>query len=478
MKLLISALSCFIIFTIVATSAMASDQAAVSLDTTQATLVSGGVTQITATITNNQDKVDTFAISIFPPSWLGTTTTLDQSRVTVDPHSNQTVKITFGASECVQEFSNLFTITATSFSNNQIQGSATLKVTTQRKFQVCISSAKFDRDFVRPGETLTLTVSIENPAPSNSMPVSLIVDIKNIAGDVIQTFQDNIDTLQGTSTVDKSYHYAFGNFSEPGMYTFDVKLFDNSSKLISSEEKTIELKPTQQISQSKNINYGLLLQTITIVEKNDGNQPVNNIFVYETIPSFMKLFFFPKDAPLSESVNDGNITYSWLISTILPGEEKTITYQIAIWNAVLVIIGIIVLVLIIFRYVFTIRIVKSYKKFATVAGAKEIQIQLELRNRTRHIHKDVIVRDVVPLSATVIDRFDTMRPTVRKLPGGTELIWKFDTLRPHEERVITYRIKPAMEIVGEILLPKASLRYMDHRKEVRRFVSKNIEIKV
>ena len=121
---------------------------------------------------------------------------------------------------------------------------------------------------------------------------------------------------------------------------------------------------------------------------------------------------------------------------------------------------------------------KSYKKFATVTGAKEIQIMLEVRNRTRHILKDAVVRDYLPASAQVIDRFDTLRPIVRKTLGGTELSWKFETLKPHEERIITYRIKPSMEIVGEIRLPTANIRYMDHNREYRKTVSKHLLIKV
>jgi len=35
-----------------------------------------------------------------------------------------------------------------------------------------------------------------------------------------------------------------------------------------------------------------------------------------------------------------------------------------------------------------------------------------------------------------------------------------------------------MEIVGEILLPTSSVRYIDRNKQVRRSVSKSVEIKV
>jgi len=471
-------LSFFLIFSLFAKLTLATGEISLSLVPTEAILISGEVKVVTATITNNQNIPDTFTISIFPSLWLGTTTSFDKDRITLNPQSSGEIKISFGASECVEEFSNLFTVNVQSLSNNQIKASATEKITTERKFQICVSNVKFDKDFAHPGEAVTITVSIENPAASNSLPVKLITNVRSISGDILQTFQDNIETLQGRGTADISHSYTFGNFTQPGFYTFEVELLDSSNKIISQNSFRYRVGSVEKISQSKDISYGLLLQTVTIKVKNGGNEPVDNVIVKETVPSFLKLFFFPKDTPFSEASTDDKIVYSWLIPTILPGEERTVTYQIAVWNAVLVIIGVILLVLIVFRYVFTIRIVKSYKKFATVAGAKEIQIQLEVRNRTRHIHKEVVVRDVVPATAHVIEKFDTLRPTLRKLPGGTELLWKFDSLRPGEERVITYRIKPVMEIIGEILLPKASVRFVDHRKEVRRSISKSIEIKV
>jgi hypothetical protein len=339
---------------------------------------------------------------------------------------------------------------------------------------------KFDKDFVNPGETVTITVSVENPADANSLPVTLVTSVKSVDGSVLQTFTDSIDTLQGRSTAERSHSYTFGNFSQAGFYTFEVALKDNTGTTVSDDFFRFRVGSVKNdTSQTKDISYGLLLQTIEIKVKNNGNEPVSNVYVHETIPSYLQIFFYPIDKPISlPAVSGNNLIYSWLIPTILPGEVKIVSYQIAIWNAVLVIVGIILFALIAFRYVFTIRIVKNYKKFATVAGPKEIQVQLEVRNRTRHIHKDVIVRDFVPSTAHVIEQFATLKPTVRKALGGTELLWKFETLRPREERIITYRIKPAMEIIGEILLPKASIRYVDRSRQLRRSVSKNVEIKV
>jgi hypothetical protein len=102
---------------------------------------------------------------------------------------------------------------------------------------------------------------------------------------------------------------------------------------------------------------------------------------------------------------------------------------------------------------------------------------LEVRNRTRHEIKDVLIRDFVPSIATVVEKFDTLRPTLRKVAGGTELVWRLDSIGPLEERVLAYRVKPSVDIIGTLKLPKALMRYTDKEKKVKRVISKNIKIR-
>jgi hypothetical protein len=478
MKKLLFLFSILIVATLSARCVIAAGEIGVSFDPAEQTIASGDTKTVAVTITNNQDKSDTFSVSIFPTNFKGMTTGFDTDRAFINSHSSKQVQISFSAAECVEEFSNLFAVSVQSLSNSAIKSSGSVKITTERTFQVCLSEVKFDKDFVQPGQTVTITIVITNPAESNSMPATLTTNVKSVAGDTLQTFTDRIETVQGRSTSQTSHQYAFSQFSTSGFYTFQVILKDDSGKTISEKSIRYRVGSVEKIVQTKDITYGFLSQKITIKVRNDGNEQAYNVIVKESVPAFMKLFFFPKDSPSSEATAGSQTVYTWLIPTILPGEEKSLTYELAVWNTVLVIIAVILLVLIAFRYVFTIRISKSYRKFATVAGAKEILVSLEVKNRTRHVLKDVIVRDYLPSSAHIIERFETMRPTIQKSLAGTELLWKFETLRPHEERVISYHIKPAMEIVGEIRLPKANVRYMDHNKEFRKSISKHLIVEI
>src|SRR3990172_9176518 len=381
-------LSLFLFLSLGASFVTSAGEVGVTFDRPDITVSSGGSKDVVVTVTNNEEKADTFSVSVFPTNFRGMTTSFSKDRIDLNSHSSGSVTISFSAAECVEEFSNLFTVGVQSLSDSSMITSGMVKITTQRTYQVCISNIKFDKDFVEPGQTATVTVSITNPAEANSLPLTLTIAVKSIAGEILQTFTDKIESVQGRGTSQTSHSYTFNQFSASGFYTFQITLTDSSGKTISEKSIRYRVGSIEKISQTKDVTYGFLSQKITIKVRNDGNEPADNVIVKETIPAFMKIFFSPKDPPNSESAAGSQTFYTWLIPTILPGEEKSITYEISVWYAVLVIIGIILVVLIAFRYACTIRIVKSYKKFATVTGAKEIQIMLEVRNRTRHILKD------------------------------------------------------------------------------------------
>jgi hypothetical protein len=191
----------------------------------------------------------------------------------------------------------------------------------------------------------------------------------------------------------------------------------------------------------------------------------------------MKIFFFPKTEPDLQETKENRIVYSWFISSLAPGEVRIVSYDVSTWNAVLIIIILLVVVAYTFKYVFAVSLVKRHSHRGPLTKDREITVMLEVRNRTRNVIRDVTVRDFVPAIATVIEKFDTLRPTLRKVAGGTEIVWTVPVLGPEDERVITYRIRPVVDITGTLKLPKAYARFIDNQKEVKKILSKSVFIK-
>jgi hypothetical protein len=94
---------------------------------------------------------------------------------------------------------------------------------------------------------------------------------------------------------------------------------------------------------------------------------------------------------------------------------------------------------------------------ADEGGMSELKVLIEVSNRSTKPVKHVEVLDKVPHIATVVREFElgTIRPvkinhTEKK---GTLIKWVLDELDGGEERVITYRIRSKLSILGSMRLP-------------------------
>jgi hypothetical protein len=460
----------------------AAEEVGLHLSTKILTAYTGELVSAEITVKNNQAFTDTFSLSIFPPYYQGIIPSLEKYSLTLGPYESQTLKIYFEIPECAEEASNSFTITVTSRKNENVSDSKSLILETIRKFGVCIYEAKLNKQKLNPGETLIIEVVLKNPSESLSQPLNLQTNVL-LNKEMIKRFDDYIETIEGKTTKIVTHNFEISKYQTPGFYTVEILLKDKFGSTVNRKELQFNVATINATSEPnylpivKTVKTGLLVQTVEISVKNEGNVPTTSLYISEAIPTFMKVFFFPKKEPDLEEVKDNRIVYSWLVPPLNPGSVYTITYEISTWNAVLIAIVLIVIVVYSFASIFSISIEKKHRAIGPITKDREITIMLEVRNRTRHEIKDVIVRDFVPGIATVVEKFDTLRPTLRKIANGTEIVWKINSLAPGDERILTYRIKPIVDIVGMLKLPKAYLRFMDKKKEIKKILSKSAYIK-
>lgn len=445
-------------------------------------IINSSSTQTVEITVQNTGAQDRFSVRVFPPfiqSGNGqVTASLDKSVAVIDQNQNATFELTFSAQPCVADYvSNIFTATASSLTNANDQSNASIQVTTLRSFPVCIARSQLSNDILVPGQKLTVTVAIDNPSDLASSSFDLTTNIRNSSGLVtLPPSTNHVDIIQPHST--KIITNSFTIPQTIGYGRFSVELVLQSAQTgQSSETLSFVVQQFENPITQKNIQYGLLTENIFLKIRNDGNSVVNAT-TSEIIPTFMRSFVSFVDKPDAEQTVGNNFVYTWIFYNLQPGEEKTVEYQINLWQMVLLGVIVVIAVAYAFTYVFTIRIIKKHRLFGPLAGTKEILITLEARNRTAHPIHDVYVRDFLPAFATVVEKFETVKPTVRKALGGTELVWKLGTLRSMDERVLTYRIKPTMQILGEIKLPKAIIGYSGRNKELKKTVSKSVSIKV
>jgi len=131
--------------------------------------------------------------------------------------------------------------------------------------------------------------------------------------------------------------------------------------------------------------------------------------------------------------------------------------------AVAIILGLIVLVL-----YFVLRSPLVIAKSATVlstreGGISELKILLELKNRSRKPVHQATVIDLVPRIAELLKDYEvgTLAPAkvIRHERKGTIVRYEVGDIMPYEERVISYRVKSTLSILGGVSLPVAVSKF-------------------
>jgi hypothetical protein len=291
---------------------------------------------------------------------------------------------------------------------------------------------------------------------------------------LVQKFEDSV-SIGPSKTETLSNNFDIKLTSEPGNYNIITSVKDNLNKLFS--EKTTIFKIEQlprRINEEKEITNSILYSDTVIRVTNNGNSPERNFNVLVSLPAISKNFFYPGTEPTSQEEKNNRIIYKWLISELSPGETITIKYQLRFTNVVIVTSILMIVIVWIVWLFYQPKLMKKYIGF--LAKEEEVTISLHVKNKSRKLLDNVTVKDFVPAIAIVIKEFSTIAPTIKMKPTGTELTWQVKNIRPREERVLTYKIKPVIEILGSLKLPKAHLMYETRKGKIKKSLSKTITI--
>jgi hypothetical protein len=454
----------------------------VKLSTDNMVGYAGEIPSIDLTVNNNGAATDTFSISVWPQQYFGITTNLDKYLVTLDANSQETVGLKFAIAMDAEEITPVFSITAKSITNASVSDTQSFYLTVVRKTNVYIKDIKLEKYTLNPEETATIETTVINIADTPSGKYYLETTIKK-TDNIIKKFDDTLEGIAPLSTAQISKSYTFGKYDPPGTYAIQSVLKDSTDKTISSKSTNLEIKVVNKTCDellsdiTKSTKYNFFWITTTLTVKNEGNVATQNCDVTESVPSFIKTLFDPEVEPKSSTQAEGRVVYSWLISAIEPGDKTITKYSFDLWRIWLTVLIVGLIIYGAFKLFYKPTIVKRHSHEGPITRDKEILVSLDVRNRTKHEIRDVEVRDVVPSIARVVEKFDTLAPRTRTSEIGTELRWKIDSLKPREERVLTYRIRPVVEVTGTLNLPEAKVRYVDKKKIKRIIASKSLLIK-
>jgi len=418
-------------------------------------------------IKNNLGVTDTFYITAWPSYWIS----FPKYWTTLSPGEVENVTLILDPPKDAEEGTIIYTIKITWIDSN-VTESKRIFFDIVRPTNVFISDVQLNKQTFKPGETLNIKpiiTSIDKKNTNNVYVNTKILKDENI----IQKFEDVI-SIQPLSTETLSNDFNIKITNPPGDYLVNVVLTNQLNKILDEKTITFNILPIEKIDQVKKTENHFLYSNVEITITNNGNSKETNFYVTESLPLMSKNFFYPEIEPASKEEKENRVVYSWLIHELSPADSITIKYQLRFYNVVLISCVLVIAIVWIIWLFFRPTLKKSYTGLLT--RDSEIKMSLYLKNKGRSILKNITVVDFVPPIAAVIKKFDTIEPKTKRKTNGTELIWKINQLKPGEERILTYRIKPIIEVIGELKLPKAYITYSTKKGKQKRVVSKTITV--
>ncbi len=444
---------------------------------TTVNLYTDQVTVLSLTVENKQNVPDTFTISFLPIE--GVSITAENYRLDIGAQDSVTTKISFTPLLCAAERSQVEEIRIRSITRSDVNDAVDLLVNVIRKSSVCFSELKLNKYVFDPSETVKIQTSLLNTANIPSSQFLLKTSI-SYNGASIKSYDNNVAGIDAKSSRDIENDYSLDKYASPGEYTVDVTLNDVLNNLLDEKKIKFTVNNISKLPSDyteKTTSLGILSIGVTVKVRNDGNTPSPSFYVTESIPFFAGDLFEPETPVTFTNTSDVRIIYSWFVPSLNPGQEVTINYRFILWKAWIVLIVVAAAVYLAFKYVFKIFVIKKTTHIGKLSPGSEVAITIDVRNRTLREIREIVVRDFVPSLVKVVSKFDTMRATVNETRGGTEVLWRIDSLKPGEERVLSYRIKPNVEITGSLRLPNALVKYAGRNRERKTALSNSLFIK-
>ncbi len=311
---------------------------------------------------------------------------------------------------------------------------------------------------IDPREPATIKIRLENKNTRN------ITDLKiNVKSELIKW--EDTTTLEPLETDKVINIYAeFDPKHPPAKDKLEVTLKTGGYTFTPTAKEFEIIDYTGALTRDVKEEKSFLKKRKEIVFTNDGNTLRKE---RAQIPAswFKRVFTKTNPASLIVKGEDGKTNLAWDIE-LAPGESSdpvTVTTNYRSFFYILLII--IILISAYYWLQSPVGVTKSASSIEKKEGGiSEIKIVLNVKNNTLNQINDVEVIDTIPNIAELKKDFQlgTLKPTKvlhHETTHSSVATWKLDDLEPNEHRIISYRIKSKLSILGDFTLPPAKVRF-------------------
>ena len=445
-----------------------------TLSSSNVDFFNGDQGSIDVTVKNNDDKTHTFTVSVFPSTLDKVSAFANINHITLAPQETGTFKVSFSSLIEAEFVPRQFGITLASTEDPTIEASKNVFVKILRRSPVFILSLGTNKFTYLPQETLNVSYVVNNNGAEtfDSYTVQTVIGKGSI---ILKRFESTISFLPERSSNTFSNLYTFDQFTEPGTYRVEMTLIEDSGEIVSKRTVNFNVGDVTKTSQTEKGSVGIFQSTTTITSTNEGNAPAD-LRITAIVPSFAEDLIVANVDPVSSEKIGSSIRLTWVFEDVPAGGSASVEYSIVIWKIWASIIAIAVVVFLAFKFVFRVHVLKKTNYGGSIKKDAEIPVSIEIVNRSLNEVKDVVVRDTIPPIANVVNKFESVKPTIHKTAKGTEVVWKFDSLRPGEERIVAYRIKPKMDLLGSLKLNPAVVNYQKKDRTKKSVASRMLTV--
>ncbi|HLC57051.1 MAG TPA: hypothetical protein VJH95_00610 [Candidatus Nanoarchaeia archaeon] len=265
-------------------------------------------------------------------------------------------------------------------------------------------------------------------------------------------------SLLPLETRDEELRVSFKDFVEKGSYEVKTSVMLGDKTLIDKTEK-INVGYYNDVTEDKVVDDGFLKKSTVLVRENNGNTVSEEEFTVR-LNSFEKTFTSAEPEP-SEKTSKNNIHYYKWVFRINPGDSYRIEVKTDYLTPLIALVLIIIVGL--SAYALLKKDISIRKKVLTIRsgeGISDMKIILIVKNKGAAI-KHVQVTDRLPKIVKKPAEYGVVKPTSVKHTGfGDSLVsWDLENMVRGEERVISYKLKSDIRVIGKLHMPVAIARY-------------------
>jgi len=234
---------------------------------------------------------------------------------------------------------------------------------------------------------------------------------------------------------------------EPMNYEVKITLIDVNGNNLYEEVASFTIPVVENIIYDEDVSSTPFGSLITVTATNKGNV----VAEADLMSSSPKNWYSFVSGPTPSGMMTGY--YIWK-KTLMPNESTSLKYTEIYWPTYVLIIAVVLAIALIYWQSGAITFNKNVIGKSKFKFGKDISISLHLRSKRKPVDK-AAVRDIIPPNFSVVSDFETVKPLIRKVANGIELLWRLGSLKPNEERVLHYTIRPNIEASRKVNLPSA-----------------------